>query len=160
MQRCIVSWPFFSPHKSWLSHSNQRQDALTNAQFHTDIRSLEHTWLSKIKQVDFMKSSFFNLCTLVQFSVHLEWSTPNQAQSNRHSDILLSSTMSFFSCIAPPKVGRPLPVGWRVTWDNFQCAFETYVSARKECKGQDWGVWSEEKSCLVTMEVKFVLLSL
>lgn len=116
----------FSPQKSLLSHSNQRQDAsrcqqeqwkLETAQFRTDIRSLDHTWLGKIKQDDFMKSSFSSLwikCTLVHFSFHLKWNLLNEAQSNRRSDILLGSTiisqpfpLSFFSCITPQKLTDP-----------------------------------------------------
>lgn len=108
--------------------------------FAEKLETFHHTWLNKIKQNYYMKSSFSNLWIKCKCPFH--FSRTMKAQPKRCRSIFLAQQpfLHHFLWVSvfhhPQKFTDPLWGERGVTCNlshNFQCAFTPCVSAWKEC---------------------------
>lgn len=188
---CIIKLLFFS-HTSvnLLSHSNRERMLVTvnknneswkklnlAQQLTEKLETFDHTWLNKIKQKNYMKSSFSNLwvkCTLVHLTFQAQWkhSPKKQQHFTKLNNYFLTNSSEFLFCTTPKSSKTPCEVneGWRVTWATTFNVLLHHVSVygrhatvffqKQTNQGQITTSnihilnSSVKNSCLLTMEVK------
>lgn len=127
-----------------VNKNNESWKKLNLAQTFTEkLETFDHTWLNKIKQNYYMKSSFSNLsikCTLVHSTFHAQWKHSPKAAAAFY--LARQSFLKQFLWVSvlhyPQKFTDPLWGERGVTCNlshKFQCAFTPCVSAWKECNG-------------------------